>query len=713
MRKNILLVFLMMMASVLGVNDPRDTRTIVLDTDTTLTTCCAEIGQNFSVTFTLIQSISNSLQSGKCTSLLIRQADVGTTGFVITQSGLYALKEDIFFNPAGSTAAITINADNVVLDLQCYSIEQTNNTANVDGISIGANLSHIVVHNGVIKNFTRDALGIAAGTFNMIFFDMKLQNCLNGIHGIGSFGNPINDLSVTAIDFLSNGSGVSLQFVDRALFSECLSIKNIYAGYELISSSSVIIDSCTIKSTGVAVGSAVGISMVSGRNNTVSNCLIDDVTTQDTFEGASAVGILVGATENNDTIINNQISNCITSSNAQPFGIQMQYTVAGFINASGVPQGGLTTALWSPNSYYFATTRFFPSALLRIYQFSPSLKTIVNDTLGSAPGALSWSPDGQFFCVGDTSGVLSVYQFDGVGIQLYASLNFGVDISTAELIQWSSDGRYIAVANTNGFFIVKVTLNAQSGTLQIVSSVSLAGIVGIDWYNSDYLAVTTSALTVYRFTGNKVTLVASLASCIGYSAWSPNGRFIVTEEPIPNSRIKIIAFDGTSLTEVAFLLLNGVGWAWSPDGNYLVSNDGSTIWLIKFFQMNLSIVASVNPTGGTLYAPKWMSTGSYIASVIDTGAFTAGLYQTFVFPSGTVIKNNKISNVRGPALPAGQPGVSSGKGISASSANNLIIGNTAFDNDTNYIFVNNVFEQFVTNAAPRPNLLSNVSFPPL
>jgi hypothetical protein len=84
------------------------------------------------------------------------------------------------------------------------------------------------------------------------------------------------------------------------------------------------------------------------------------------------------------------------------------------------------------------------------------------------------------------------------------------------------------------------------------------------------------------------------------------------------------------------------------------------------------------------------------------------------FPSGTIIRNNLITLTNGPALATGLPGVSTGRGLSASSSSNLIIQNIAFANDINYVFVDNVFTQYVVNTSNSvPSFIANLSFPPL
>lgn len=77
-------------------------------------------------------------------------------GYTITQPGRYILCEDVFNNGFGSGgnggAVIFINSDNVILDLNGYSIQQLGQlTLEAYGIRIASGVSNVVIQNGVIN----------------------------------------------------------------------------------------------------------------------------------------------------------------------------------------------------------------------------------------------------------------------------------------------------------------------------------------------------------------------------------------------------------------------------------------------------------------------------------------------------------------------------------------------------------------------------------
>ena len=190
------------------------------------------------------------------------------------------------------------------------------------------------------------------------------------------------------------------------------------------------------------------------------------------------------------------------------------------------------------------------------------------------------------------------------------------------------------------------------------------------------------------------------------ATWSPDGQLLAITSS--TNALGVYKFSGTSLQLLTitapFAGSGPLNVSWSADGNYLAVTSGSagpaTLTILKFNETSLTTQFTAPLTGGGSFAfnqgLQWSPTGNVLA----LGSLNVEyIYAGFNFPSGTLIQNNKLSNIRGPALPAGQPGVSSGRGLSASSATNLIVHNTAFDNDLNYVFVNNIFEQFVANAA--------------
>jgi len=725
MKKNLIIsTLLCAMATALGVNDPRDTRTIAIDIDTTLTTCCATLAADFKGTFTAIMALENLLQTSECPAVLIGQAQIGATGYTITTSGVYKLSQNIRFSPVGAAAAITINADNVLLDLQCFTIAQTNNIPAVDGISIAANHTNVVVHNGKIQNFTRDGIRVASGSSNLAYADITIQNCLYGISCLGTGVAPIKDMRAVGLDFLSNSTGVSLSFVNRAEFSECTSFGTLHAGFELINSFSNSIDSCSIENTGAATGSAFGVSLISGGNNRVQNCYIDGVSTKDTFSGNSAVGILIGATENDDLIINNQISNVMTTSNAQPFGIEMLYSFTALDLVTQSPSLGAgfppDECHWSPNGRYLVGTASL--GLNVIYQYSNNLLKEIQRISGASTNASAWSPDGSYLALSGPLN-LEIYQVNEGIVNQVAQITIPLELQS---LSWSSDGKYIA-AGSAGPGILGFIFSFDGTTLAEVASFnSSSGTNGVfvSWSPVDpYLVAINSPGqgTVYKFSGNSLQQVASFALGVIIEfapvSWSADGKFFVTESTGPIC--EVYSFSGTSVQSIArssSFVGAARNYTWSPDGQYIAVASGptgpATLTILKFNGTSLPVLTAQALAGGGSYNQglDWSLLGNLIAVGVGTIEY---VYSGFQFPSGTTFKNNKIFNIRGPALPQGQPGVSSGRGLSASSANNLIINNTVFDADLSYVFVNNIFEQFVTNASPEPSLLSNLSFPPL
>jgi len=716
MKKNLIIsTLLFAIATALGVNDPRDTRTIAIDIDTTLTTCCAEMGVNFEETFTVVGALENLLQMFECPAVLIGQAQVGSTGYTITTSGVHKLKENIRFSPVGAAAAITINADDVLLDLQCFTIAQANNIAAVDGISIAANHTNVAIHNGAIKNFTRDGIRVASGCSNLGYADIIMQSCLYGIFCLGTGVAPIKDMRAVGLDFLSNSTGVSLSFVQRAEFSECSSSGSLHAGFELISSFSNSIDTCSIEKTGAATGSAVGVSLISGGNNRVQNCYIDGVSTNDTFLGNRAVGILLGATENEDVIINNQISNCSATSNAQPFGIEEAYNFLSVPSVASIPANFASQTQWSPNGRYIALTDF--DGLTTVEYANNQLKKL--QTV-STVNVATWSPDGLYLATVSASSLV-IYAFNEGLLTLVAQSV----ITVLGNISWSHDGKYLAVGGLSSSLVTIYSFDGS--TLRPISQVTAdAGIVQVKWSPTELnLAVISSvqSLRVYRFNPNSLQAVGVAAGSWSNLDWSADGRFIAVADGSAAS-VAVYRFTGVALTSVATAALAtnpGRSVAWAPDGKTLaaVSGSNSVNWVLRTFAFNgtaLTLLFNVPLSGPVAmgFSPQgldWSPLGTVLALGVSENSLV--VYSTYSFGQNNVISYNQISNIFGPALPASQPGVSSGRGLSASSANNLIVNNTVFDADLSYVFVNNIFEQFIVNAAPRPNLLSNVSFPPL
>ncbi len=704
-----------------AMSDSRMTRDVVIDIDTTLTLCCSNIEVNFMGTFSEISALGQILQTQGCAPTLIRQSDVGTTGFTITGSGAYKIAENIIFDPVSSAAAITINADNVFLDSYCFSIVQGNGTASVDGIAIAPGRKNIVITNTDIIGMTRSGLRIGAGCSNIAYSIGEISSCAQGITCLGTNLAPVDIVHITDVDLTSNFTGLSCTSVAHVFVADCLFFSQNNAGIELIQSYTNIIQNVVINSTNTVNGSVYGISLTQGGGNTITQCVIDGVSTNDTFTGNKAVGIYIGATENNDVIKDNQISNCFTTSSALPFGIEMDYSI--IVTLTGAPIGNSSAGEvpqvdWLSNANYIAVAQALATEQL-LAVFDNKFGAVAQQTLAFPISGVASSPDGQFVTTFvTTASTLNVYQFGGAELELVANItqpytDLGFPVYQ---ISWSPDGKYIASALNGITYIAK--FSSTSLLLNNVTQVNLGNRVA--WSpDGRYLAVASSGSNtffIYSFDGNSLTQVATFtnANVVDSINWSPNGQFIAVASP---TGVAVLNFTGSSLQLVVnFPLTVAVAnWAqWSPDGQLLAVVHNSNIpdlLILKFDGNSLVRVANNSTFDDLIFIPQWSPIGATIAVPAITATFL--VYPSLSFPLDHIIRNNEISNVRGPALPVGQPGVSSGRGLSASSANNLIIQNTVFDTDLNYVFVTNVFEQFVANATTQPSLLSNLSFPPL
>lgn len=117
---------------------------------------------------------------------------------VISQSGSYYLVEDITAIPDND--AITINASDVTLDLNGFTVRGNNEVNDGNGIFVaGAN---VTILNGTVRN--ADQKGIACAEHNLL---LKLIN-VNSINN-GDSGAACSDMQVSGGDFTGNGgSGV-------------------------------------------------------------------------------------------------------------------------------------------------------------------------------------------------------------------------------------------------------------------------------------------------------------------------------------------------------------------------------------------------------------------------------------------------------------------------------------------------------------------------
>lgn len=740
LRLLVTICMILSMVQLQAISDPSDTRQIIIDIDTDFTACCTTLQNDLSAVFTIVPAIENLISNLGCSPTLITQAMVGSTGFVITQSGVYQLASSIVFSPVGAASAITINADNVLLDLACFTISQGNGTTGVNAISIGAH-NDIMIRNGSLGGVTQNGISIAAGSSNISLLDTQIKLCnSHGIFFNGTTVNPINTVMLLNLELLTNGTGVTLQSTNQGTISGCFILESTNAGIELINSFSNKVTECTVADT-ESITSAAGISAITGGNNYFLNCIIDNTSTSATSSTQSAAGIILGATENNDIIMNNQISNVFTTPNASPFGINMQYTFSVLTN-SGLPEiddGTGATAIvntldWTPSNGRFLATGSGTNVggLISVFEYTGKALVFIT-SVSQGTGAVTWSPDGSFLSTSNlftAAGAVQLFSFDGLSLTSAISPTLAIG-SLVNSLDWAANGRFIIIGSVGAPQVRIAEFNRGQATLAVITSASVTvgtSVVSVNWApNGNFYAIATSSqVQVYNFSaGLTSTLMATFANGVTVSSvsWSPDGRYVAMGGATgAGGEVRVLNFTGSSLVLVASFThgANVSSVNWSPDGNYVVmggaSSGGVDTRVLQFTGNSLIPIAAFS-NGATVNAIQWSPLGNVIAlcsAPIGPNNTVGRILSGLQFPSGTIIRNNYVTLTNGPALAAGVPGVSTGRGLVASSGSNLILQNTAFSNDINYIFADNVFSKYVQSTrSSSPTLIANLSFPPL
>jgi hypothetical protein len=246
------------------------------------------------------------------TSIAFGAAEINRRGgYVITEPGVYCLKEDVVFSPAETitlgvtraptkVSAITIDADHVVINLNNHTLSQGNTVPGVAGIEIAPEHNDISIINGNIERFTQAAIysfipdAVPQITSrNFIFKDLTITN--NGVDG------------VTRAE-TDDGAGIALQ--DPGSASSPVELFN-YKYYD------VLIDNCNLTNN---VGVTLMMAQVNGlviQNSHADNSFINNAGT--TPKAPNVVGMtmknsvnisLQNSTFNNSTVASGPCDRC-------------------------------------------------------------------------------------------------------------------------------------------------------------------------------------------------------------------------------------------------------------------------------------------------------------------------------------------------------------------------------------------------------------------
>ncbi len=139
-----------------------------------------------------IEKIQKLLEEPSCASSIVITPEEIKRGYVIRKPGKYCVEKNTIVSPPVPSdpttifVAITINASNVVLDLNNTTLSESNDVLAV-GVLINSQ-SNIVIKNGTIRYFELNGIRINSGSDLIIIKNVKLYN--NGCPSVNPTVNP-------------------------------------------------------------------------------------------------------------------------------------------------------------------------------------------------------------------------------------------------------------------------------------------------------------------------------------------------------------------------------------------------------------------------------------------------------------------------------------------------------------------------------------------
>jgi len=650
----------------------------------------------------------------------IRQSDLSMGIYTISTSGVYCLAENI-------TGKILINTDNVILDLNGKTVTNTSdNCVEVNGTS------NALIKNGSVIAANHNGIAVLSGSNQVTIKDVTSYGSAVGIDATSS-----TNVYVDGCDLIASNTGMIFDTVSRAQVNNTITSDSVYVGFLLDASSKSLFTNCHALNTGQGLSDLTaniyGFLSTDGSSNIFRECVAQNTLALTvTGELNVAAGFAFSGTESNSKISKCTSNVMQTDSNgfALPYGILLQYSFDTLTKAIGRDLVTATEAIaWSPDGIYLAAGNSNTNAQIYVLLFNRATETLIlTDTKsqGTNCNAVSWSPDGAYLATGGASEPpsnknIQIFSFDQVTGKLTQT-----DVKSQETetfsIAWSPDGAYLATIGEGTEDAIKIfEFNRSTGTLAQTDGLN----AGTSYYSAawspdgTYLATGgsgTDEIEIFSFDRLTGTVTKTDGQNQGTAcnavAWTPDGAYLATGGSGSDPEIQIFSFNrstGTlTPTDGQSQGTECDAVAWSPDGAFLATG-GTTQGVndeIQIFSFDRSTEILTTFTGASqsvqCFDLAWAPDGAYLATV---GFAESGdelqIFKAFLFPSRNEITNNEVESAsRSSSLAAGV-------GISGSNIENLIIGNSSYNNGGfNYQFVTNVFDERFTTI---PTAVQNIS----
>lgn len=294
----------------------------------------------------------------------------------ISTPGLYRLGNFISSTIISTPdSIISIQANDVILDLAGYVVQQTNATASITGITIGTGLTNVTIRNGTIKNTTLNGITINSGCSNITIENITFQGCQAiGIAAASSGINiKINNCLVT------NGSttgpfgiqltgGCSECQVTNTIIKNCGSGGIFFSPFRLDCIDSLFIDLIVEDCTGSSVNAFEMFNNF--QRNRLVRCIVRNNSTTSSLNGF----ILNNTANVNDNIFED--CKCLSNS--------ISGALAGFSIIGAAIQNTLKNCIVNGNSSTSSSIGFFCNG--NKHQFVSCIVANNNVTAGTIRG---------------------------------------------------------------------------------------------------------------------------------------------------------------------------------------------------------------------------------------------------------------------------------------------------------------------------------------
>jgi len=645
--------------------------------------------------------IGPNLESINTRISILLKGDVITAGAnAIVTDGLYTMTSNL-------TGCITIDADNVTIDMCGFRLFCDSGANAVIEILTGH--ANIKIKNGVLKSdVTLDGILTASANKSIKITDIDSFLCDNGIHFDGIEGQEITCCEVEHCSFTECNKGVLLNFARKCVFENCRACCCTQAGFELLFSDFNCFLQCkAIRTQNADLDlSAVGFSSFAGTGNLFKECVAEGTKKTASNFGIHAIGFLLTGTEG-DMETETKIIDCIANSteidltgSGCAYGIKLQPFILSDAFTTTVTSldygASIRSVSWSPDGRFLAVGGNGPTSPndeIEVFSFDGSSLTLLTNTVrnfGVTVHSVHWSPCGKFLAIGGQqptgSDEIQVYSFDGSSLSAspVASFDYGTNGAGTQVfsVNWSPCGRYLAVGGD--------TVTAPNDEIQVLSfdgssltllidtvknyGDSTGAVFAVAWSPCGKFLAAGGIITsifgfgeiqIYGFDGSSLTLLASDDPFqVNKIGWSPCGRYLAVvgfdAAVEPDDEIKVYSFDGLSITVIAsFNFGNEIHSVdWSPCGRFLavgghnpLDPPDAEIQILSFDGSSLVVAAIADYGAGNstrLFSVDWSPCGRYLAlgglNPTDPPDHELQVFEVMDAPTGCIIDNNIASN---------------------------------------------------------------------